>query len=89
MCRENMDRSPGCFRPLCICVVTNTLDPQELSISAASKIYHQHWGIEVTFRILKHTFHRGTGLSRTPAHVLSEHQETILGYWLLQLKSLQ
>ncbi len=72
-----------------ISLVTNILDPAELSVTAASEIYRQRWGIEVTYRSIKQTLNRPTWLSRSAANVLAEHQATMLGFWLLQLKTLQ
>jgi len=72
-----------------IYLVTNILDPAELSATAAGEIYRRRWGIEVTYRSIKQTFNRRTWLSRAAPNVLAEHQGTMLGFWLLQLKSLQ
>ena len=70
-------------------LVTNLLDPNDLSVSAAGAIYRQRWGIEVTYRTIKQTLNRATWLSRTARTVLAEHQATMLGFWLLQLQSLR
>ena len=72
-----------------IYLVTNILDAAELSATAAGEIYRRRWGIEVTYRSIKQTFNRRMWLSRSAANVLAEHQGTMLGFWLLQLKSLQ
>lgn len=69
-------------------LVTNILDAAELNAAAASEIYRRRWGIEVMYRSIKQTLDRATWLSRTAATVLAEHRATILGFWLLQIKSL-
>jgi hypothetical protein len=70
-------------------LVTNILQPEDLSLPQASGIYRRRWGIEVTYRSVKQTFNRARWLSRSPSSVLAEHQSTILGYWILQVLSLR
>lgn len=70
-------------------LVTNILNADDLNAAAAGEIYRQRWGVEVTYRSIKQTLDRSTWLSRTAVTVLAEHRATILGFWLLQIKSLQ
>lgn len=72
-----------------IYLVTNVLDPQQLTQAQAEEIYRRRWGIEVKYRSVKQTLNRAKWLSRTPATVLGEHQGTLLGFWILQLISLE
>jgi hypothetical protein len=72
-----------------IYLVTNVLEASKLTRAQAGEIYRRRWGIEVTYRSVKQTLNRSTWLSRTPATVLAEHQGTLLGFWILQVISLQ
>ena len=66
-------------------VVTNILDPQELSNKAACQLYQLRWGIEVQFRTLKQTFGRAKLRSKTPERALRELDWSLLGLWMIQL----
>ena len=68
-----------------IYLVTNILDPKELSNDAACQLYQLRWGIEVQFRTLKQTFGRGKLRSKTPDHALRELDWSLLGLWMIQL----
>jgi len=70
-------------------LVTNVLEPSQLTRAQAAEIYRRRWGIEVTYRSVKQTLNRSTWLSRTPSTVLAEHQGTLLGFWILQVISLE
>lgn len=66
-------------------LVTNVLDPVELSDEEAAAIYRQRWGIELQFRTLKQTMQHHTMRSRTPETCYLEMMWAFLGVWLLQL----
>ena len=70
-------------------LVTNVLEASQLTRAQAAEIYRRRWGIEVTYRSVKQTLNRSTWLSRTPSTVLAEHQGTLLGFWILQVMSLE
>ena len=70
-------------------LVTNITNPKDLTHVQASCIYRQRWGIEVTYRTMKQTFDRKTGLSRTPDAALAEHTATLLAVWTLQIVSIE
>jgi hypothetical protein len=69
-------------------LLTNVLDPQELTDEMAADLYHQRWGEEVYHRSFKQTLDRRKLLSRTPQTCLAEAQWIVLGLWLLGLMSL-
>lgn len=71
-----------------IYLLTNVLDPAELSDDDAAALYEMRWGIEVGYRSYKQTLDRRTMKSRTPTLCLLESQWTMLGLWLLGLLSL-
>lgn len=75
--------------PETLYLVTNVMDPQELSDEAAATFYHLRWGEEVFYRSYKQTLERRTLKSRTPAACLAEAEWTLLGLWLLGLLSLR
>lgn len=68
-----------------IYLVTDVLDPAELSDQDASLLYEMRWGVEVFYRSYKQTLDRRTVKSRTPATALMEVAATMLGLWLLGL----
>lgn len=68
-----------------IYLLTNVLDPQQLSQEEARLLYEMRWGIEVFYRSAKQTLERRRLLSRTPATCLAEAQWTLVGIWLLGL----
>jgi IS4 transposase len=68
-----------------VCLLTNILDPEELSDEDAMEIYPLRWGEEVYHRSFKQTLKRRTLLSRTPSTCLAEAQWVVLGLWLLGL----
>jgi len=70
-------------------LVTNVLEASKLTRAQAAEIDRRRWGIEVTYRSVKQTLNRSTWLSRTPSTVLAEHQGTLLGFWILQVISLE
>jgi Transposase DDE domain len=68
-----------------IYLVTNVLDPEQLSAADAAALYELRWGAEVGYRSYKQTLDRRILKSRTPATCLVEAQWTMLGLWLLGL----
>jgi Transposase DDE domain len=66
-------------------LLTNVLDPEQLSVADAQALYERRWGAEVGFRSFKQTLDRRILLSRTPATCLLEAGWTLLGLWLLGL----
>jgi hypothetical protein len=68
-----------------IYLLTNVLDPEQLSDDDAAALYEMRWGVEVGYRSYKQTLSRRTMKSRTPNTCLLESQWTMLGLWLLGL----
>jgi DDE family transposase len=66
-------------------LITNVLDPHDLTEDEAATLYEMRWGIEVFYRSYKQTLDRRKLLSRTPATCLAEAQWTMFGLWLLGL----
>lgn len=71
-----------------IYLVTDVLDPRELSDADAGELYQRRWGVEVCYRSYKQTLDRRTMHGRTPQTCLVESQWTMLGLWLLGLLSI-
>lgn len=70
---------PGVF------LLTNILDPKQLTEAEAAELFGMRWGEEVFYRSYKQTIQRRRLLSRTAATCLAEAQWTLLGLWLLAL----
>jgi hypothetical protein len=68
-----------------IYLVTNILDPSELTDETACQLYQLRWGIELQFRTLKQTFGRSKLRSKTPERALRELDWSLLGLWMIQL----
>lgn len=68
-------------------LLTDVLDPQDLSDEDAATFYAMRWGEEVFFRSYKQTLARRKVLSRTPGTCFAEVHATVLGLWLLGLMS--
>jgi hypothetical protein len=66
-------------------LVTDVVDPVELSDEAGGTIYLARWGIEVQYRTTKQTMQHHTMRSRTPQTCYQEMTWAFLGVWLLQL----
>jgi hypothetical protein len=66
-------------------LLTNVLDPQQLSVADAAALYELRWGAEVGSSSYKQTLDRRILQSRTPATCFVEAQWTMLGLWLLGL----
>jgi hypothetical protein len=65
------------------CLLTNVLDPQELSTAQARQLYKLRWGVELLFRAMKQTLARRKMLSTSPGHAEVELDWTVIGQWLL------
>jgi hypothetical protein len=63
-------------------LLTN-LSEEELSDEEAAAMYHERWGLEVSYRTLKQVFERAGLRSRTPEMVLAEMDWLLLGTFLL------
>ena len=66
-------------------LLTDVLDPEQLTDAEAALLYAMRWGEEVFYRSYKQTMQRRKLLSRTAATCLAEAQWTLLGLWLLGL----
>ncbi len=82
------DREPLVLRLIrvgSVHLVTDAIDPRELSRSMASELYRRRWGLEVAFRSLKQTLQRRKVRSCTPTHARIELAWVVLGLWTLTL----
>lgn len=70
-------------------LVTNVLDPRELSDDDVVAIYKARWGVEVFYRGLKQTFARRRLMGRTPSSALAELNLSMLVLWMLHLLGLR
>jgi hypothetical protein len=68
-----------------VSLLTNVLDPEQLSEEEAATLFGMRWGEEVFYRSYKQTLQRRRVLSRTAATCLAEVQGTLLASWLLGL----
>jgi hypothetical protein len=66
-------------------LLTDVLDPTQLTDEEATTLFGMRWGEEVFYRSYKQTMQRRELLSRTAATCLVEVQWTLLGLWLLGL----
>jgi hypothetical protein len=66
-------------------LLTDVLDPTQLTDEEATTLSGMRWGEEVFYRSYKQTMQRRELLSRTAATCLVEVQWTLLGLWLLGL----
>ncbi len=66
-------------------LLTDVLDPAQLTDAEAAEWFGLRWGEEVFFRSYKQTLQRRRLLSRTAATALVEAQWVLLGLWLLGL----
>ena len=68
-----------------ICLLTNVLDPQRLSLKGAKMCYQQRWGVEVeVFRNLKQTLRKTKLHSRTYATAIRELEFALIALMLIQ-----
>lgn len=68
-----------------VCLITNVLDPSELSDHQAGSIYRMRWGLELWFRALKQTLGRRQMRSGAPVRAALELRWTVAGWSLLGL----
>jgi hypothetical protein len=68
-----------------VSLLTNVLDPAQLTDEEAATLFGMRWGEEVFYRSYKQTMQRRKLLSRRAATCLAEAQWTLLGLWLLGL----
>lgn len=68
-----------------VCLLTDVLDPGQLSDDEAAALYGQRWGEEVFYRSYKQTMDRRKILSRTPETCQADASWMVLGLWLLSL----
>jgi len=68
-----------------VSLLTDVLDPAQLTDADAATWFGMRWGEEVFYRSYKQTLQRRKLLSRTAATCLAEVQWTLLGLWLLGL----
>lgn len=72
-----------------IYLLTNVLDPKDLTDEEARILYQMRWGVEVFFRSYKQTLDRCKLLSRVPATCRAEASWAMLGLWLLGLQAVR
>jgi hypothetical protein len=70
-------------------LVTNVLNPEDLSDADVVAIYKSRWGIELFYRGLKQTFARRRLLGRCPDSALAEVNLSLLSLWLVHLSGLE
>ncbi len=70
-------------------LLTDVLDPAQLTAGEAATLFGMRWGEEVFYRSYKQTLQRRKLLSRTAATCLIEAQWTLLGLWLLGLMTVR
>jgi hypothetical protein len=68
-----------------VSLLTNVLDPAQLTDAEAATLFAMRWGEEVFYRSYKQTMQRRKLLSRRAGTCLAEAQWTLLGLWLLGL----
>jgi Transposase DDE domain len=68
-----------------VSLLTDVLDPAQLTDEEAATLYGMRWGEEVFYRSYKQTMQRRKLLSRRAGTCLPEAQWTLLGLWLLGL----
>lgn len=66
-------------------LVTNVLDPQQLTARAVREIYRLRWGVEVFIRGFKQTFGRAKLRSHASRNVEVELDWSLLALWSLEL----
>jgi hypothetical protein len=70
-------------------LLTDVLDPTQLTAAEAATLFGMRWGEEVFYRSYKQTMQRRKLLSRTAATCLAEVRWTLLGLWLLGLMTVR
>lgn len=66
-------------------LVTNVLDPKQLSSSTMREVYQARWGVEVYYRDFKQTFGRSKLLSKRADNTQLELDWSIVGMWAMCL----
>jgi hypothetical protein len=66
-------------------LLTDMLDPAQLTAEEEAMLYAMRWGEEVFYRSYKQTMDHHKLLSRCPGTCLAEAQWALLGLWLLGL----
>jgi len=66
-------------------LLTDVLDPRDLSDAAVADLYRRRWTVELLFRALKQTLGRRKLLSDCPAHARVELDWSVVGLWVLEL----
>lgn len=66
-------------------LVTDVVDPRELSDAHAAELYALRWGVEVFYRQTKQTMERRKVRSANAARALLELHWTLIAAWLLML----
>jgi hypothetical protein len=66
-------------------LLTNVLDPAELSDKEAIELYGKRWVIEVLYRSLKQTLNRRKMVCKNPEHAGAELDWAVVGLWALAL----
>jgi hypothetical protein len=66
-------------------LLTDVLDRRKLSDASAARMYALRWGVEVAWRGLKQTLGRSRLHSASPAHVRTELDWAMAGFWMLGL----
>ncbi len=89
---KHRNRPPLALRLIRIgkmCLLTNLLDPAQLSRQAAGRLYRLRWGVEVFFRSYKQTLEGRKLRSGSPRQARAELHWGITGLLLLGLMSLE
>ena len=66
-------------------LLSNVLEPQQLSDATMIDLYKRRWGIELLYRSLKQTLSRRKMLSDSPANARVELDWALVSLWLLSL----
>ena len=66
-------------------LLTDVLDPSQLSNKAAARMYRLRWGVEVMWRGLKQTMGHHKMLSGAPDRAAAELDWAMAGLWMMQL----
>jgi Transposase DDE domain len=70
-------------------LLTSVLDPKQLTLSQAVRLYQMRWGVEVEFRGLKQTLERGKLRCRNDKRAAVELDWSILGMAVVELWALK
>ena len=70
-------------------LLTDVLDPLELSDRDAAELYRKRWGVELIFRSLKQTLGKRRLRCDSPANAAAELDWAVVGLWLLGLMSVE